>query len=104
MEVEKRDGATRSAVLGTRKLPACLFACRLPACLLASHPKFPSRRFFKQTMSRFVDERRHPVDEQQPTNVKKKEQDEDDFKLEASPFSYKLTSHRLEGFVFYKFL
>ncbi|XP_034182398.1 uncharacterized protein LOC117605315 isoform X2 [Osmia lignaria lignaria] len=72
MEVEKRDGATRSAVLGTRKLPACLFACRLPACLLASHPKFPSRRFFKQTMSRFVDERRHPVDEQQPTHVSTK--------------------------------
>lgn len=39
MEVEKRDGTTRSAVLGTRKLPACLPACRL----LASHPKFPSR-------------------------------------------------------------
>ncbi|EFN63176.1 hypothetical protein EAG_12915 [Camponotus floridanus] len=61
MEVEKRDGATRSAVLGTRKpsaWPACLPACPVclpaslpPACLPtsqpasqpASHPKFPSR-------------------------------------------------------------
>ncbi|XP_029155037.1 uncharacterized protein LOC114928115 isoform X1 [Nylanderia fulva] len=55
MEVEKRDGATRSAVLGTRKpsaWPACLPACPVclpaslpvsqPASQPASHPKFPS--------------------------------------------------------------
>lgn len=51
MEVEKRDGATRSAVLGTRKLPACLPA----ACLLASHPKFPSRYVYAYICVRPVD-------------------------------------------------